>query len=99
MRLSELPNGVPALVTGVESVAPTEIGSALLQRLRSLGFIADEPVAVLRRGPGGREPLAVQIGESIFALRLREADCVHVQPVRPHAVLPSTAVAPDRVRP
>jgi ferrous iron transport protein A len=35
-------------------------------------------VQVLRRGPGGREPLAVQVGETLFALRLVEAQCVEV---------------------
>jgi ferrous iron transport protein A len=33
---------------------------------------------MLRRGPGGREPLAVQIGETLFALRLVEAQSVEV---------------------
>ena len=33
-----------------------------------LGFLPGEPVQVLRRGPGGREPLAVMIGETMFAL-------------------------------
>jgi ferrous iron transport protein A len=35
---------------------------------------------MLRRGPGGREPLAVQIGETLFALRLVEAQSVEVTP-------------------
>jgi ferrous iron transport protein A len=34
---------------------------------------------MLRRGPGGREPLAVQIGDTQFALRLLEAQCVEVE--------------------
>ena len=33
---------------------------------------------LLRRGPGGREPLAVLIGETMFALRLLEAQCIEV---------------------
>ena len=52
-----------------------------LRRLGELGFIAGEPVRMLRRGPGGREPLAVQIGDTQFALRLLEARCVQVQPL------------------
>jgi ferrous iron transport protein A len=32
----------------------------------------------MRRGPGGREPLAVQVGETFFALRQIEAQCVEV---------------------
>ena len=34
---------------------------------------------MLRRGPGGREPLAVQVGETLFALRLAEAQSVAVR--------------------
>lgn len=37
--------------------------------------------ATLRRGPGGREPLAVQVGDTLFALRLLEAECIEVQSV------------------
>ena len=77
MLLSELPNGVHALVERVFSGTP-EVGSQTVQRLEELGFIAGEPVRMLRRGPGGREPLAVQIGETLFALRLVEAQSIAV---------------------
>jgi ferrous iron transport protein A len=77
MLLSELPNGAHALVERVFSGAP-EVGSVTVQRLEELGFIAGEPVLMLRRGPGGREPLAVQIGETLFALRLVEAQSIAV---------------------
>ncbi len=77
MLLSELPNGAHAWV---ERLVPSgaEVGATTLRRLGELGFIAGEPVQVLHRGPGGREPLAVQIGETMFALRLLEAQCVEV---------------------
>ncbi|MBS0320500.1 MAG: ferrous iron transport protein A [Proteobacteria bacterium] len=78
--LSELPTGRNATVVAVESQAPSA-DPLLLQRLADLGFIAGEPVRVLRRGPGGREPLAVQIGETLFGLRLHEARCIRVEPV------------------
>jgi len=78
MLLSQLPNGAHALVQRVVS-ASGDVGAATLRRLGELGFIAGEPVQVLRRGPGGREPLAVQVGETLFALRLLEAQCVEVQ--------------------
>jgi ferrous iron transport protein A len=77
MLLSQLPNGAHALVDHVFSGAP-EVSSATVQRLEELGFIAGEPVRMLRRGPGGREPLAVQIGETLFALRLVEAQSIVV---------------------
>ena len=76
--LSDLPNGTRATVAGLLSGA-NAVQSATARRLGELGFIAGEPVQMLRRGPGGREPLAVQIGDTQFALRLLEAQCVEVE--------------------
>jgi ferrous iron transport protein A len=76
-RLSDLPNGAPSTVTALSAASP-QADAAMLRRLAELGFLPGEPVQVLRRGPGGREPLAVQIGETLFALRLVEAQCVEV---------------------
>ena len=78
MLLNELPNGARATVERV-SAASGEIDDAALRRLAELGFIPGEPLQLLRRGPGGREPLAVLIGDTLFALRLLEAQCVEVQ--------------------
>lgn len=76
-RLSDLPNGTRSTVAALR--AGSELAdAAMLRRLAELGFLPGEPVQVLRRGPGGREPLAVQIGETLFALRLAEAQCVEV---------------------
>jgi len=50
----------------------------VVDRLSELGFIQGETVTILRRGPGGREPIAVQIGETVFALRSIEASCIKV---------------------
>ena len=77
--LSDLPNGAHATVDRVVA-ASNEVGEPMLRRLSELGFIHGEPLHLLRRGPGGREPLAVLIGETMFALRLLEAQCIHVQP-------------------
>lgn len=77
--LCDLPNGAKATVERVVSGSP-EADAALLRRLGELGFIPGEPLQVIRRGPGGREPLAVLIGETMFALRLLEARCVEVRP-------------------
>ena len=87
MRLSDLPNGALARVCGVVS-SSAEVGAAVLRRLQDIGFIEGEQVQLLRRGPGGREPLAVQVGDSLFALRLVEAGCIQVEP------LPAAPVAP-----
>ena len=79
MLLSDLPNGTQATVAMLDP-ASEGIDATTLRRLSELGFIPGEPVQVLRRGPGGREPLAVLIGDTMLALRLVEARCVHVAP-------------------
>lgn len=76
-RLSDLPNGAQATVAAVSASSP-QADAQMLRRLAELGFLPGEPLRVLRRGPGGREPLAVQVGETLFALRLVEAQCVEV---------------------
>ena len=77
--LASLAAGDGAMVTRVIAASP-EIDAVALRRLGELGFLPGEPVRLLRRGPGGREPLAVLIGETMFALRLIEAQCIEVEP-------------------
>lgn len=77
MRLNQLPDGTHATVLRVVS-ASAEVDSISLRRLAEIGFIPGEPVQMLRRGPGGREPLAVLIGDTLFGLRLLEAECIEV---------------------
>jgi ferrous iron transport protein A len=77
MLLSELPNGARATVIRL-APASADVDAVALRRLGELGFIPGEPVQLLRRGPGGREPLAVLIGDTMFGLRLLEAQCVEV---------------------
>jgi ferrous iron transport protein A len=78
MLLSQLPIGQPAVVARLTRTS-ADMDDALLRRLGDLGFIEGEPLLLLRKGPGGREPLAVQVGETLFALRLLEAQCIEVQ--------------------
>jgi ferrous iron transport protein A len=80
--LHQLPDGGRAVVARVVSSAP-EVDAVALRRLGEIGFIPGEPVQLLRRGPGGREPLAVLVGETLFALRLLEAQCIEVLPAQP----------------
>ena len=75
--LSDLPDGVHATVQHVQAHG-TGLDEDQLRRLGELGFLPGEPVQVLRRGPGGREPLAVLVGDTLFALRLLEARCITV---------------------
>lgn len=44
--------------------------------LEEIGFVAGEHVSVLARGLPGADPLVVRIGQSTFALRRAEADCI-----------------------
>jgi ferrous iron transport protein A len=78
MLLNELPDGTRATVTRVLATS-SDVDTVALRRLGEIGFIPGEPVQLLRRGPGGREPLAVLIGDTLFGLRLLEAQCVEVQ--------------------
>jgi ferrous iron transport protein A len=75
--LSELPPGASGTVIGLNPADAPD--PQLLRRLSELGFLPGEPVQLMRRGPGGREPLAVQVGETFFALRRVEAQCVEVR--------------------
>jgi ferrous iron transport protein A len=77
MLLNELPDGAHATVARVVA-SSVEVDAVALRRLGEIGFIPGEPVQLLRRGPGGREPLAVLIGDTLFALRLLEAQCIEV---------------------
>lgn len=79
MLLNDLPNGAHAIVASVVAHS-ADVDDAALRRLGELGFIPGEPVQLLRRGPGGREPLAVLIGDTMFGLRLLEAQCIEVTP-------------------
>lgn len=81
MLLAELPLGAPATVAQVAPASP-EVDAAVLRRLAELGFLPGEPVSVVQRGPGGREPLAVLVGDTLFALRLLEARCIEVAPAQ-----------------
>ncbi|HWH84039.1 MAG TPA: FeoA family protein [Burkholderiaceae bacterium] len=75
--LNELPNGAHATVMRVVA-GSADVDGVALRRLAEIGFIPGEPVQLLRRGPGGREPLAVLIGDTLFGLRLLEAQCIEV---------------------
>ena len=80
LSLNDLPAGSHATVRSVRAGAP-QADAALLRRLAEIGFVPGEPLHLLRRGPGGREPLAVQIGDTLFALRAVEARCIEVEDV------------------
>jgi ferrous iron transport protein A len=76
MALVGLPRGRTAAVVSVQPAL--HAAAALPTRLRELGFLDGEEVEVLARGVAGG-PLAVRIGETTFALRTAEAQCVLVR--------------------
>ena len=73
------PDAIVAVVDATNLRMTLRLGLEL-KRLGELGFLPGEPVQLVRRGPGGREPLAVLIGDTMLALRLLEARCVEVTP-------------------
>jgi ferrous iron transport protein A len=70
VKLTELSRRVEAEVESVQEQAPND---AIARRLRELGFVEGERVALVATGPFGAEPLLVQIGFTRFALRRSEA--------------------------
>lgn len=77
LSLAELPVGVTATISSI-STSTFESDSALIQRLAEIGFVPGEKVKVIAHGHPGREPIAVRIGGTTFALRRFEADYVYV---------------------
>jgi ferrous iron transport protein A len=75
--LADLPLGAVAVVTEVAAAALPE-EQALALRLVEIGFIAGERIKVVAHGHPGREPIAVRIGNTTFALRRFEAQCIRV---------------------
>lgn len=51
----------------------------LVLRLLEIGFVPGEEVRVTATGPGGRDPLAVRVAGTTFALRRHEAEHVIVE--------------------
>ena len=84
LNLSDLPVGVVAEVIGVRLQAADEATATaedrdILLRLIEIGFVPGEQVRVIAHGYPGREPVAVRIGGTTFALRRFEADLIQVQ--------------------
>jgi ferrous iron transport protein A len=76
--LADLPRGVKGVVTRV-GPSLLEEDADLVRRLIEIGFVPGEEVRVIAHGVPGREPVAVRLGTTTFALRRFEAEYVHVQ--------------------
>jgi len=81
ISLSTIAVNQPVVVHEVRSGRLTLEGGDVGLRLQELGFVAGEHLRVIAHGYPGREPIAVRIGSTTFALRRFEADHVLVVPV------------------
>ena len=79
ISLDRLPNHQWATVLDVLRPTDTE-GRELVLRLTEIGFVPGEAVRIVATGVPGREPLAVRLGHTTFALRRHEAALVRVTP-------------------
>lgn len=79
--LSHLKKGDSASVVGMIDSACPEQG-ALKRRLLELGFVAGETVRIVAESFPRRDPIAVRLGNTTFALRRHEASLIRVVPMR-----------------
>ncbi len=79
--LSRVGVGQNVIVREVHSGTAQVEGADIGLRLVELGFVEGEPLRIVALGYPGREPIAVRIGSTTFALRRFEADHVLVEPV------------------
>ena len=79
ISLDQLPNHQWATVLDVLRPDEKE-GRELVLRLTEIGFIPGEAVRIVATGVPGREPLAVRLGHTTFALRRHEAALIRVAP-------------------
>lgn len=83
ITLFELPIGQEATVSsGPLSADGGKADRELSLRLFEIGFIDGERVRVVARGHPGGDPVAVRVGNTMFALRRFEAERVLVAPLR-----------------
>lgn len=71
--LSELSRGNVATIVSVRE------GHPLSERLAELGFIAGEVVRVVHEAPISRDPIVVDCGGMLLALRRTEAALVEIE--------------------
>ena len=77
-HLGLLRKGDCATVTGLATVTD-EDQIALRIRLLELGFAPGEQIRVVAESFPRRDPMAVRLGNTTFALRRHEASMIHIQ--------------------
>lgn len=80
-NLALLKKGDSATVTGLAEAAGSE-QLAIKIRLLELGFAAGEKIRVVAESFPKRDPMAVRVGNTTFALRRAEAAMIQVTPDR-----------------
>lgn len=79
LRLDQLPNRQWATVLSLADAGSAQ-DRELVLRLTEIGFVPGEAVCIMASGMPGREPLAVRLGHTTFALRCAEAALIEVMP-------------------
>lgn len=79
LSLDQLPSHQWATVLDVQRPDDAE-DRELALRLTEIGFVPGEAVRIVASGVPGREPLAVRLGHTTFALRRHEAALIRVVP-------------------
>ena len=77
--LDDLPRLVKARVARLIGAGNADERDLVL-RLLEIGFLPGERVRVIAQGFPGRDPLAVRVGHTTFALRRHEAALIRVVP-------------------
>ncbi|HJV75512.1 MAG TPA: FeoA family protein [Noviherbaspirillum sp.] len=78
LYLSHLKKGDCASVVGL-AASEAEEHAALRRRLVELGFVQGETIRIVAESFPGRDPIAVRVGTTTFALRRHEAAMIHVE--------------------
>ena len=78
ISLCDLARNLPARISRIATPDTTE-EQHLVLRLIEIGFLPGESVRVVAHGHPGREPIAVRLGHTTFALRRHEACFIHVE--------------------
>ncbi len=74
-NLAQLRKGDAAIIIGF---ADDEEALFMKTRLQELGFLPGEKIVVHAEAFPGRDPMAIRVGNSIFALRRSEAEKIRV---------------------
>lgn len=83
MSLDQLPSHQWATVVDL-TLPDAADDRELVLRLTEIGFVPGEAVRIVANGVPGREPLAVRLGHTTFALRRHEASFIRVTPGAAH---------------